>query len=90
MRCKLSIFEMLFQRELKSYNRAHKQKTKSESKRQDVASIIKDFHLTDKFLLSSAYSRVRTNRKNILEKRSEFSLIRADKILIYRSNNNVF
>ena len=48
---------MLFHGELQSYSRAQKQNTKPESKRQVVIRIIewyKDFHLYDKFLLSSA------------------------------------
>ena len=49
-----------------SYRSPEIQNTKPESKRQEVISIIecyKDFHLYDKFLLSSAYSRVLSNRK---------------------------
>ena len=85
MRCELSFFGMLFHGELQNYSRAHNQNTKLETKRQEVVSIIecyKDFHLYDKFLLFSTYSRIRLNRKKILAKQSEFSLIRADKILM--------
>lgn len=59
---------MLFQRELKSYNRAHKQKTKPESKRQDVVSIIKDFHLTpNSYLLCKVISEPSLHKEAVLK-----------------------
>ena len=66
MHCELSVFRMLFHSKIQSYSRAHKQNAKPESKKQEVISIIKcykDFHLSDKFLLPSVYSRNRPNRK---------------------------
>ena len=66
MRCDLSISGILFDRELRSCNRAHKQNTKAESKVHEVIRTVecyKIFHLYDKSLLSSAYSRVQTKRK---------------------------
>ena len=66
MRCDLSISGILFDRELQSCNRAHKQNTKAESKVHEVISTVecyKIFHLYDKSLLSSAYSRDQTKRK---------------------------
>ena len=63
---KLSILGMLFHWELQSYSREHKQNAKPERNRQEAIGIIKcckDFHLHEKFLISSAYSSFRTNRK---------------------------
>ena len=50
-----------FHSELQSYCRAFKQNSKPENKWQKVISITecyKDFHLYDKFLFSSVYSRI--------------------------------
>ena len=76
---------MLFHGKLQNYSRAQKQNTKSESKWQEVRSTLKsykNFHLYDKFLFSSTYSRVRRKKKKTLPEQSEFLLIRADKILV--------
>ena len=76
---------MFFHGKIQSYSRAHKQNTKPESIRQEVIKTIecyKDFHLYDKFLLSSAYSGADPIAKKALAKRSEFSLIRTDKIIM--------
>ena len=55
---------MLFQRELKSYNR----ETKPESKRQDVVSIIKDFHLTpNSYLLCKVISEPSLHKEAVLK-----------------------
>ena len=80
----LSIFRMFFHGKIQSYGRAHKQNTKPESNRQEVIRTIecyKDSYLYDKFLLFSAYSGADPIAKKALAKRSEFSLIRADKML---------
>ena len=85
MHCEFPIFRMIFHGKIQSYSRAYRQNTKPESNRQQVISTIpcyEDFHLHDKFLLSSAYSRGRPNRKEGLAKRNEFSLITADKIVM--------
>ena len=66
MHYKLSTFRMFFHDKIQSYNTAHKQNTKPESNRQEVISTIKcykDFHLYNKYLLSSPYSRAQPNRK---------------------------
>ena len=84
MHCELSIFRMFFQGKIQSYSRAHKQNKKPESNRQEAISTIecyKDFHLYDKFFFFSAYSGADPTAKKALTKRSEFSLIRADKIV---------
>ena len=85
MHCKLSIFRMFFHGKIQTYSRAHKQNIKPESNKQEVISTIecwKDFHLYDKFLLSSAYSGADPVAKKALIKWSEFSLIMADKIVM--------
>ena len=85
MHYKLSIFRMFFHGKIQSYSTAHKQNTKPESNMREVMSTIKcykDFHLYNKFLLSSAYSGADPIAKKVLAKRSEFSLIRADKIVM--------
>ena len=85
MHCELYIFRILFHCKIQSYSRAHNQKTKPKSNRQELISTIecyKDFHLCEKFLLSSAYSGVDPIVKKALAKRSEFSLIKADKVFI--------
>ena len=86
MHCELSIFRMLFHGKLQSYSTAHKQNTKPESNRQEVRTIIecyKDFLLYDKFFFFSAYSRVQVpDPVETQTKRSEFSLIRGDKVLM--------
>ena len=66
MRCELPFFWILLRGELESYSRVHKQNTKPESKMQKMISITqyyKDFQIHNKFLPSSAYSRVWPNRK---------------------------
>ena len=74
---------MLFHGVLQNYSRVHKQSTKPESNSQEVIVIIecyKEFHLYDKFLLSWAYSRVRSNREEdtMQTKRILVSLRRKD------------
>ena len=84
MHCELSMFRMFFHGKIQSYCRAHKQNTKPERNKQEVigtTGCYKDFYLYGKFLLSSAYSRADPIAKKALAKRSEFSLIRADKML---------
>ena len=76
---------MFFHGKIQSYSRARKQNTKPESIRQEVIKTIecyKDFHLYDKFLLSSAYSGADPIAKKAPAKRGEFSLIRTDKIIM--------
>ena len=83
MHCELSIFRIFFHGKIKSYSRARKQNIKPESNKQGVISTIicyKDFHLYDKFLLSSEEADLIA--KKTLVKRSEFSLIRADRFVM--------
>ena len=85
MHCELSIFRMFFHGKIQSYRRAYKQNTKQESKRQEVISTIecyKDFHLYDKFYFPQLIQEPDPIPKKPLTKRSEFSLIRAAKIVM--------
>ena len=83
--CKLSIFRMFFHCKIRSYSRAYKQNTKPESNRQEVIHTIecyKDFHLYDKFHCPQLIQELDPTAKKALAKRSEFSLIRVDKIVM--------
>ena len=85
MHCELSIFRMFFHRKIQSCSRAYKQNTKPESNRQEVIRTIecyKDFHLYDKFYFPQLIQETDLIEKKALAKRSEFSLIRADKIVV--------
>ena len=86
MHCELSIFRMFFHGKIQSYSRACKQNTKPGSNRQEVISTIecyKDFHLYDKFYFPQLIQEPDPIAKKALAKRSEFSLIRADKIIMF-------
>ena len=85
MHCELSIFRMFFHGKIQSYVRAYKQNTKPESNRQEVISTIecyKEFHLYDKFYFPQLIREPDPIEKKALTKRGEFSLIRADKIVM--------
>ena len=85
MHCELCIFRMFFHGKIKSCSRAYKQNTKPESNRQEVIRTIecyKDLHLYDKFYFPQLIQETDLIEKKALAKRSEFSLIRADKIVV--------
>ena len=75
----------VFPRQNTKYSRAYKQNRKPESNRQEVISTIacyKDFHLSDKFYFPQLIQEPNAIAKKVLAKRNEFSLIRADKIVM--------
>ena len=85
MHCELSIFRRFLHGKIQSYRRAYKQNTKPESNKQEVISTIKcykDFHLYDKFYFLQLIQETDPIMKKALAKRSEFSLIRKDKIVM--------
>ena len=76
---------MFFHGKIQSYSRAYKQNTKPESNRQEGISNIecyRDFHLYDKFYFPQLIQEPDPIAKKALAKRSEFSSIRKDQIVM--------
>ena len=85
MHCEFSVYRMIFHSKIQSCSRAYKQNAKPETNRQYVISTIpyyKDFHLYDKFYFPQLIQESDPIAKKALAKRSEFSLITADKIVM--------
>ena len=76
---------MFFHGKIQSYSTAYKQNSKPESNRQEVISTIecyKDFHRCDKFYFPQLIQEPDPIAIKALAKRSEFSSIRKDQIVM--------